>query len=90
MVSHALLWQMGASGVLWGTLFLVFLLFAGIATVIAVFESIVAVCQDCFKWSRAKASTINCLYHRIPNFYRSSRLLIPNSYFLVGGKENAL
>ena len=53
--------QMGISGILWGTLFFIFLLFAGIATVIAVFENIIAICQDWFGWSRAKSAVINCV-----------------------------
>lgn len=48
-------------GVLWGTLFFVFLLFAGIATVIAVFENIIAVSIEWFKWSRKKAAIMNCI-----------------------------
>jgi NSS family neurotransmitter:Na+ symporter len=53
--------HMSGGGVMWGTLFFVFLLFAGVATVIAVFENIIAVCHDWFGWSRAKAAVINCV-----------------------------
>ncbi len=48
-------------GVLWGTLFFIFLAFAGIATVLAVFENIIAVCQEGFGWSRRKAAVVNCV-----------------------------
>lgn len=46
-------------GRLWGTLFFVFMSFAALSTVLAVFENIVACTQDIFKWSRKKACLIN-------------------------------
>ena len=49
-----------AGGLIWGTLFFVFLVFAGIATVIAVFENIMAMTQEWFGWSRQKSAVINC------------------------------
>jgi len=48
-------------GRLWGSLFFVFLSFAAISTVLAVFESIIACTMDLFKWSRKKACLINCI-----------------------------
>jgi len=48
-------------GRLWGSLFFIFLFFAAFSTVIAVFENIIACTMDLFKWSRKKASLINCL-----------------------------
>lgn len=46
-------------GGLWGSLFFVFMSFAALSTVLAVFENIVACTQDLFKWSRKKACLIN-------------------------------
>lgn len=46
-------------GGLWGSLFFVFMSFAALSTVLAVFENIVACTQDIFKWSRKKACLIN-------------------------------
>ena len=46
-------------GRLWGSLFFVFMTFAALSTVLAVFESIVACCMDLFGWSRKKACAIN-------------------------------
>ena len=46
-------------GRLWGTLFFVFMSFAAISTVIAVFENIIAFAIDMFGWSRKKAVLIN-------------------------------
>ena len=42
-----------------GTLFFLFMMFASMSTVLAVFENILAVCMDTFGWSRKKAVFIN-------------------------------
>ncbi len=46
-------------GRIWGTLFFVFMSFAAISTVIAVFENIIAFAMDMHGWSRKKAVLIN-------------------------------
>ena len=46
-------------GRLWGTLFFVFMSFAALSTVIAVFENIIASFMDNFGWSRKKSVIIN-------------------------------
>lgn len=46
-------------GRLWGSLFFVFLSFAALSTIFAVFENILACTMDMFGWSRKKASLIN-------------------------------
>ena len=46
-------------GRLWGSLFFVFMSFAALSTVLAVFENILACCTDLFGWSRKKACIIN-------------------------------
>ncbi len=48
-------------GRLWGSLFFLFMSFAALSTVFAVFENIVACTRDLFGWSRRKACLINCL-----------------------------
>ncbi len=48
-------------GNLWGALFFVFMTFAALTTVLAVFENILACCRDMFGWSRKKACLVNCL-----------------------------
>ncbi|MGN0571966.1 MAG: sodium-dependent transporter [Candidatus Fimenecus sp.] len=47
-------------GRIWGSLFFIFLLFAALSTVIAVFENILAWWMDLKGWSRKKAVLINC------------------------------
>ncbi|MBR2489665.1 MAG: sodium-dependent transporter, partial [Clostridia bacterium] len=46
-------------GRLWGALFFVFMSFAALSTVFAVFENILACTMDMFGWRRKKASLIN-------------------------------
>ena len=46
-------------GRLWGSLFFVFMSFAAMSTIFAVFEGIISCTMDLFGWSRKKASLIN-------------------------------
>jgi len=46
-------------GRIWGTLFFVFMSFAALSTVIAVFENIISYAMDMHGWSRKKAAFIN-------------------------------
>ena len=48
-----------AGGRFWGTLFFLFMIFASMSTVLAVFENILAICMDTFGWDRKKAVFIN-------------------------------
>ncbi len=50
-----------AGGRIWGTLFFLFMSFAAISTVIAVFENILACSMDLWKWSRKKAVLVNLI-----------------------------
>ena len=47
-----------AGGRFWGALFFLFMIFASLSTVLAVFENILAICIDTFGWSRKKATLI--------------------------------
>lgn len=46
-------------GRIWGSLFFLFMSFASLSTVIAVFENIIAAGMDNFRWSRKKSTVIN-------------------------------
>ena len=46
-------------GRLWGALFFVFMSFAAMSTVTAVFENIISCCMDKWDWSRKKAVAVN-------------------------------
>lgn len=48
-----------AAGQLWGTLFFLFMSFAALSTVIAVFENIISFAIDLWGWSRKKAVLVN-------------------------------
>ena len=48
-----------AGGRFWGALFFLFMIFASLSTVLAVFENILAICMDTFGISRRKAVLIN-------------------------------
>ena len=47
------------AGRIWGALFFLFMIFAAISTVIAVFENIIAFPMDKWNWSRKKACLVN-------------------------------
>ncbi len=47
------------AGRVWGSLFFIFLTFAAMSTIFAVFENILACTRDMFGWSRKKACLIN-------------------------------
>ena len=48
-----------SKGRVWGTFFFLFMSFAALSTIIAVFENIVAFYMDSFDWSRKKAVILN-------------------------------
>lgn len=50
-----------AGGRLWGSLFFVFMSFAALSTVIAVFENIISFYMDMWNWSRKKAVIFNMI-----------------------------
>ncbi len=51
--------SMAFGGRIWGSLFFLFLTFAALSTIFAVFENIIACTRDLFSWSRKKACLIN-------------------------------
>lgn len=50
-----------AGGRVWGTLFFLFMTFASFSTVIAVFQNLMAACEESLGWSKRKAALFNCL-----------------------------
>ena len=48
-----------AGGRVWGAFFFLFMTFASLSTIIAVFENILSCCMDQFGWTRRKAAKIN-------------------------------
>lgn len=50
-----------AGGQLWGTLFFIFMSFAALSTIIAVFENIISFAMDLWGWGRKKAVVFNVI-----------------------------
>lgn len=48
-------------GIIWGSAFFIFMTFAALSTVLAVFENIISSTMDLFGWDRKKACLINCI-----------------------------
>lgn len=48
-------------GRIWGSAFFIFMTFAALSTVLAVFENIISSTMDLFGWDRKKACLINCI-----------------------------
>lgn len=48
-----------AFGQLWGTLFFIFMTFAAVSTIIAVFQNIIGITEDLFGWNTKKSVLIN-------------------------------
>ncbi len=49
-------------GRIWGSLFFLFMTFACFTTVIAVFQNLIAACQENFGWKKNKTTLINCAF----------------------------
>lgn len=50
-----------SGGRIWGTLFFLLMTFASFSTIIAVFENIVAFCEETFGLSRKRSAIVNCI-----------------------------
>lgn len=48
-----------AGGRVWGTMFFIFMSFAALSTIVAVFENIIAMFMDMNRWSRKKSVAVN-------------------------------
>ena len=75
-------------GTLWGALFFVFMTFAALTTVLAVFETILACCMDLFHWSRKKACFINCLIMLVLALPCTLGFNVLSGVHPLGGKSN--
>lgn len=51
-----------AGGRIFGSLFFLFMTFACFTTIIAVFQNLVAACEEAFGWSKRKTALLNCLF----------------------------
>ena len=76
-----------AGGRLWGTLFFVFMTFASLSTVIAVFENVICVCIDSFGWERKKSSLINFVILLVGSIPCALGYNLLSSVHLIGGRD---
>ena len=76
-----------AGGRFWGTLFFLFMIFASLSTVLAVFENILAICMDTFGWSRTKASVVNGILLLVLSLPCVFGYNIWSNVHLIGGRD---
>ena len=76
-----------AGGRIWGTLFFLFMTFASLSTVIAVFENLIASNIDIFKWSRKKAVIINIIFMLVASLPCIFGYNIWSDLSLIGGRD---
>ena len=76
-----------AGGRLWGTLFFLFMTFAGFSTVIAVFENIIAACIDNLGWSRKKAVLLNAVFMLVASLPCVLGFNVWSDVRLLGGRD---
>lgn len=74
-------------GRIWGVLFFLFMTFASLSTVIAVFENIIAGCMDNFGWSRQKSSLICFFVILIGSIPCALGYNILSNVHLIGGRD---
>ena len=74
-------------GRIWGSLFFLFMTFASFSTVIAVFQNLVAGCQETFNWSKKKTAIINCLFVIVASLPCILGFNVWSDVSLLGGKN---
>ena len=76
-----------AGGRIWGTLFFLFMSFASLSTVIAVFENLIASGIDNFGWSRKKSTIINGILFFVGSIPCVLGYNIWSDVKLIGGRD---
>lgn len=76
-----------SGGRLWGTLFFLFMTFASLSTVIAVFENLIASGIDNFGWGRKKSTVINGILFFVGSIPCVLGYNIWSNVKLIGGRD---
>lgn len=76
-----------AGGRVWGTLFFLFMTFASLSTVIAVFENLIASGIDNFGWGRKKSTVINGILFFVGSIPCVLGYNIWSNVKLIGGRD---
>ena len=76
-----------SGGRFWGTLFFLFMIFASLSTVLAVFENIIAICMDTFGISRKKAAAVNFVLLALLSLPCVFGYNIWSDLHLIGGRD---
>ena len=76
-----------AGGRIWGTLFFVFMTFASFTTVIAVFQNLIAACEENFKWSKKVSTFVNCIFILVASIPTVLGYNVWSDVRLIGGRD---
>ena len=76
-----------AGGRIWGTLFFLFMTFASLSTVIAVFENLMVALMENLGWSRKKAVIVNIIFVFIASLPCVLGYNLWNDVRLIGGRD---
>ena len=74
-------------GQIWGSLFFLFMTFASFSTVIAVFQNLIAACEENFGWSRKKTVLINCAFILVASIPTLLGYNVWSNVSLIGGRN---
>ena len=74
-------------GSIWGSLFFLFMTFASLSTVIAVFENLIANSIESFGWSRKKAVILNLLFMLVASLPCLLGYNVLKDVKLIGGRD---
>ncbi len=75
------------AGRIWGSLFFVFMTFASFTTVIAVFQNLIAACEENFHWSRKKTVIIGGIFMFVASLPCVLGYNVWSEVRLIGGKD---
>ena len=74
-------------GRLWGSLFFIFMSFASLSTVVAVFENLIAATMDNFGWSRVKSSAISFVVLLVTSTPCALGYNVLSKVNIIGGRD---